>query len=177
MRSLKKILLIVATLFLTNCKDNPALVIQESKENCACADVIKKVQKYKVDELLRKHVSRYGYGQGGVSFRDVDCNKPFFMEGENKQQYSSTKTLEIFNMSETKVYEVMVQYKKSGIVSYESFKIEPTRKIILGCNFEFNANLNKISDSDSSVNLKLMELTNFIPIEYKIHKISLLSEY
>jgi hypothetical protein len=104
-----------------------------------------------VSELIDNHNSfslGIDYGDGirfrqGVSFGDVDCDNPFYLEGENKKKYSRTKTIEVFNKSETKVYEVMIQFKNSGKVNYETFRIEPTQNLLLGCNFNFDADLIK----------------------------------
>lgn len=182
MENVKLIYLIFILLFI-GCNENQEIIIREADENCSCVKKIQTVKDKKIDEILKNQYRPRSPGDfmspspSVGSGRNITCDNEFFEEGENKTKFAKTKTFEIYNGSETKVYEVMIQIKQSGKVSYENFIIEPTQNLTLGCNFTFDANLNKIPRTANLVDIDELEFGFFEPVEYRIHKVNFLSEY
>lgn len=166
---MKQILFFLLFLKLISCSERKDIIIQNSTQNCSCNEPIK--------EAYRDEIEKYRNKFGTVSFGEVNCDNPFYPEEEeNYKSYLKTNTLEVFNKSETLVYEVIIQINKSGKITYEKIRLEPTQSSLLGCNMDFELNYKpkKIDENPSINNFKI---SNFKKIEYKIHKTNIISEY
>lgn len=164
---MKKTLLFLPILILLFSCENKDITIQKSQKNCSCSNI--------VEEVYKAEIQNYGYTHSNYSVRSsFDCENPFFSENLNKKQFSKTNTLELKNNSQTKVYEVLVQISKLGKVKYETYKIEPTDVIELGCDSNFEAKFGYYYGDPEVDGIKL---SNFSKITYKIHEVNLISEY
>lgn len=175
---MKKIYLIFPILFLFICCDNKDLVIQKAKKNCGCIE--------KLSE---------GIGTTDFCQRMLwDCEtKPFWRYSEessyiyktkeginNHRIFSKTNSIELVNNSKTKIYRVLMQIDNSGFIKYEEYVLEPTITILLGCDSDFTVEFDKNHDIIVNGNCyDAVRLSNLSKnkIEYKIHKVELISEY
>ena len=167
---MRKILKLFPILILMFSCENKDLVIQKSKTNCDCT---KKIQlayiftNYEHEDWCYRMLS--------------DCESILFQSYEKIEKIlSKTNSIELFNQSKTKVYKVLLQVNDKNIISYVEYSIQPTQTIQLGCNSNFNVDINTYHNI--SVNgdcFDAISLSNLskIKIEYKIHKIKLISEY
>ncbi|ESU22363.1 hypothetical protein FEDK69T_23480 [Flavobacterium enshiense DK69] len=107
---------------------------------------------------------------------------------DNIEFLSKTKTLSIKNFSENKVYNVRIKKTYLGKVTYKDYKIEPTEEICIGCDTDFDLDLefiekqiqNPYPDSGYYKEYYLPfegKIKKANKIEYSIHKIDLISEY
>lgn len=175
---MKKIQLILPILLLLfGCK-NKDLIIQKANKNCGCYQEIK-------SSLNLSYYSDCDYRYPWDKW-DIECNSdPYYLFGnasprliQSNKIFLSTKTIEIVNTSQTKVYEVLIQISNNRKISYLKYKIEPTEIVILGCdsNFKINYDINKAKEGDCAEAVYLSHLSKN-KIEYNIHKITLISEY
>ena len=148
---------------------NKDLVIQKSKKNCGCSNIIEQAYIEEVDNYMRNHSSTTGPGS-------FDCNPPFFMQPKNDEIFAQTSTLELKNNSQTKVYQVLIQINENGKIKYQQYNIEPTEVVELGCNSKFNVSFAYNYSENPIQALKLSNLSK-VKILYKIHEIKVLSEY
>jgi hypothetical protein len=164
---MKKILILIPIIVLLFSCENKDVIIQKSQKNCSCSNLIEEVYRAEIQKYMRSHSSCGTRGS-------FDCENPFYIENLNKKQFSKTNTFELKNSSETKVYDVMVQISTLGKVKYETYRIEPTDVIELGCDSNFEAKYGYYYDEPEVEGIKL---SNFSKITYKIHEVNLVSEY
>ena len=163
---MKKIILFAFLFSLFSCK-NSDLVIQKSKQNCSCIADIENV--YDSASL------EYGYNSGGYSNGNFNCTNPFEYNSSQHKILEKASSLELVNTSETKVYTVLIQCKNSENISYQTYKIEPSQTISLGCDISFTPVYN--GGYYTQPNIQSIGLYNVSNIEYKIHKVKVISEY
>lgn len=149
---------------------NGDLIIQKAKKNCSCgSNIIEKIRNN--EYIIDTGIDWYRNGS-------FDCDPPFILDEltdkktRNEKIFAQTNTLELKNNSQTKVYQATIQINNNGKIYYQEYEIEPTEVIELGCDHDFNV------DVDYNVNSKI-KLTNLSKYEilYKIHKVELISEY
>ncbi len=157
-------------LFLLLSCENKDLVIQKSKKNCGCSNIIEQSYIEEVDNYMRNHSISIGPGS-------FDCNPPFFMQPQNEEIFAQTSTLELKNNSQTKVYQVSIQINENGKIKYQQYNIEPTEAVELGCDSKFNVSFTYNNYSENPI--EALKLSNLFKakILYKIHEIKVLSEY
>ena len=165
---MKKIYLIFPILFLLLSCENKDLVVQKSKKNCSCSNIIEQSYIKEVDNYMRNHSSYTGPGS-------FDCNPPF-LQPQNVAIFAQSSTLELKNNSQTKVYQVLIQINENGKIKYQKYNIEPTEVVELGCDSKFNVSFTYNYSEDPFEALKLSYLSK-AKILYKIHEIKVLSEY
>lgn len=112
-----------------------------------------------------------------------DCNK-LRKDSNVMMALRGTNPVFIRNISKTKVYDILIQKEVNGVVSYKSYKIEPTGMWYVGCNRDFKVQINSFEYNRSGVamnnscedRVKVLEMVSN-EVTYQIHKIDLLSEY
>ncbi|OWP85315.1 hypothetical protein BWK59_00850 [Flavobacterium davisii] len=149
-----------------NISCNSDIEIEIAKENCECVS--------EIEEVYMMEVESYSRANSGCGFNYLTCENPFKEGDKNWKQFSKVNTMFLKNKSETKVYEVTIQKNREGQITYKKYKLEPTEEISLGCDNEFNMRFPYYSGEPE---VKYLELSDFIPIVYKIHKVKVLSEY
>lgn len=153
-------------ILLFSCK-NGDIVIQKSKLNCDCVSDIEKI--YDAAAL------EYGRNSGGFNYGNFNCLNPFKYNSSQYKILSKANTIELINKSETKVYEVIIQYLDSGSISYLTYKLEPTQILSLGCDTSITPVYN--GGYYAQPDIQSIGLFNIRKIEYKIHKVRVISEY
>ncbi len=153
-------------ILLFSCK-NGDIIIQKSKHNCDCVSDIEKVYD---DAAIQ-----YGQNSGGFNYGNFNCLNPFKYNSSQYKILSKTKSFELINKSETKVYEVIIQQLSGGSVTYKTYKLEPTQVLSLGCNTSMIPLYN--GGYYSQPDIQSIGLYTITKIEYKIHKVKVISEY
>lgn len=164
---LKKKLILTSLFFiLLSCTDGE-VVIRKSKLNCDCV--------YNIERVYDDAALEYGHNSGGFRYGEFNCNNPFDYNSGQYKILSKANSFELVNNSETKLYEVLIQYKNNGNISYQTYKLEPTQVISLGCNILMTPIYNGSFYSQPDV--QSIELHNISKTQFKIHKIKIISEY
>jgi hypothetical protein len=111
---------------------------------------------------------------------------------ENLEFIAKTQSLAIRNFSESKIYSVRIQRKFRGKVKFKDYKIEPTEEICIGCDSDFELEeiyqeYKKLPCNGDCSFAELISYTNYYTyegkikkmhkVEYKIHDVTVLSEY
>ena len=164
---MKRLLLILLSSTLLSCQNDDLEIIVDNN-GCGCTQ-----------EIFTKFPTlsnTYCYE------KFQDCEK-IISDSQVLHEIQSTNPVFLSNTSRTNVYKVLIQKDIGGVVSYESYNLEPTSLFYIGCNRQFNVEILPQSfDSRGFGNLicedqvQISGMTN-VEVQYQIHKIEKLKEY
>ncbi len=186
---MKKIIIktLLLCLLLTSCNKDVELI--KSRDNFECRRL---ATCFRFDSDFDNSVARnsqsvnldYERIKYGLNFSEYKLKHK-----NNLKLLENTNNIVLVNHSKTKVYEVRIQRTDKGVVSYEDVVIEPTSEICIGCNVDFDLDIERIREENSSWNLVESKtithevfpyegnIKNLRKIEYKIHNFKVIQKY
>jgi hypothetical protein len=196
---MKTISIFTISLFfsLASCNNDVKIVVMKNNKECRRLATC-----FTLDGEYNKSVGRDGFWKksGNYSF-DIDLqyaknyhnsfiNNFEISKKENIKFVAKAQSLAIRNFSESKVYSVRVQRKFRGKVKFKDYKIEPTEEICIGCDSDFelediydvhipyygNDPWEIMAHNRGSIPYEV-KIKKMYSVEYKIHDITVLSEY
>jgi hypothetical protein len=187
---MKILIFMILGIIIVSC-DNNEVIVRNLNEKCSCIDSVlidfeNALRSDHDKNWVEKMKTMQGMGRWYCNENNFDLY--FFTSGKssnrknvenNKEVISGANEIELFNPSDTKIIEVTVKIDNNGYINYKTYRLEPTKSIMLGCSKKFNIGLNNTLtyQEDYSTLFEHLIIKSSTEINYTIHKSELISEY